>query len=74
MVQYAPKKYVMKIGVTKEVLDLADRLIVKNGYKNRTDLLYFALMYFLKGEAHDEAVNNEAAMMNLKEKQRNGLE
>ncbi len=74
MVRYAPKKYAMKIGITKEVLDCIDKRVMKNGFKSRTDLLYFALLYFLKEEAHDEAVNNEAAMINLKEKQRRGLE
>lgn len=74
MVQYAPKKYAMKIGVTKEVLDFVDKIVRKKGYKNRADLLYFALMYFLKEEAHEEAMNNEAAVISLKEKQRRGLE
>ncbi len=70
MVRYAPKKYVMKIGVTKEVLDFVDRRVKKNGFKNRTDLLYFALMHYLKEEAHDEAVNNEYAMRKREDSRR----
>lgn len=73
MVQYAPKKYAMKIGVTKEVLLCSDK-VMKNGFKSRLIYCILLLAVFLKEEAYDEAVNNESALMRQKENQRHDLE
>ena len=73
MASHTPRKYNMKIGVTKEVLDTVDMRIKKIGFKNRTDLLYFLLMNYLKEAAHEYLVNREIALLSRKEKQQNEL-
>ena len=73
MASHTHRKYNMKIGVTKEVLDTVDMRIKKIGFKNRTDLLYFLLMNYLKEAAHEDLVNREIALLSRKEKQQNEL-
>lgn len=70
MASRTPKKYAVKASVTKELLNQIDDEVFESGFNGRSDFAYYCMRLYLENKKHYKSVQNEIALLTLKEAQR----